>query len=299
MNDPVAAVAEFSRYAGLIGAAMPSAPGLEPRSESATAVQVERGLVFPRVLLESGASTGAFVDRLIEIASSDRLSTMAVVDAKGHHRPVYRPLLVYSWLQTFRLVYETLPRSDFGRWEEGLRPWCDLLESELAVVEWPSGSMPAALGSSAAESVWTALALHIAGKVYVRDAWIDLASHTFGKLTKSQQPRGTFLEASSSDSPELHAYHELVLLHAAASYSVQTEDRTLAAAVARSAQFHLHETQPDHATAQPWGIFAFIWNPPTRSLAEQMLHTASMNSPDGISLMLLADALYCLELFMK
>jgi hypothetical protein len=81
---------------------------------------------------------------------------------------------------------------------------------------------------------------------------------------------------------------------------VQTEDRTLAAAVARNAEFHLDQTQPDHATAQPWGLFAFIWNPRTRGLADQVLHAARVNQPeglDGVSLMLLADALYCLELF--
>ena len=33
----------------------------------------------------------------------------------GHHRPVYRPLLVYCWLQAFRSVYETLPRTGVGR----------------------------------------------------------------------------------------------------------------------------------------------------------------------------------------
>ena len=300
MSDADETLAFFRRYAHMLRGALPAQPAFAPASESATGAQVERGVVFASALKSRDANLAAYVDRLLELSASDRLPSLAIIDQAAHHRPAYRPLLVYGWLQAFRLVYETLPRSDFGRWEEGLRPWCDLLEAELGDLAWPHDAMPAALGGSAAEAAWTALALHVAGKVYVRDAWIDLASHTFGKLMKNQQPRGTFLEALPSDSPEAHWYHELVILHAAASYAVQAEDRTLAAAVARNAAFHLNETQPDHATSQPWALFAFAWNPPTRVLADQILHAAQVGQPsglDGISLMLLADALYCFELF--
>ena len=146
-----------------------------------------------------------------------------------------------------------------------------------------------------------ALALFVAGKVFVRDAWIDLASDTFGKLVRGEPNRPTFLIANSSDNPETFWFHELTILHAAGSYAVQSEDRTLAAAVARNTEFHLNETQPDHATSQPWALFPFIWNPRTRSLADQLLHTVSVQHPgtsDGVSLILLADALYCLRLFL-
>ena len=59
-------------------------------------------------------------------------------------------------------------------------------------------------------------------------------------------------------------------------------------------------SQPDHATAQPWALFAFVWNPQTRPLADQLLHAARVQDPaarNGVSLILLADALYCLRLF--
>jgi hypothetical protein len=107
---------------------------------------------------------------------------------------------------------------------------------------------------------------------------------------------GPFLQATPGDNPETHWYHELVLLHAAASYAVQAEDRTVAAAVAGNAEFHFIETQPDHATIQPWALFAFIWLDRTRPLADQILHNVSTQS-SGVSLMLLADALYCLQRF--
>ena len=111
---------------------------------------------------------------------------------------------------------------------------------------------------------------------------------------------GGFLTASSSDNPEARWYHELAILHAAASYAVQAEDRTIARAVARSTRFVVNEVEPDHATGQPWGLFAFIWNPPARPLADQVLHAVELRqqqSIGGVSLILLADALYCLRLF--
>ena len=115
-----------------------------------------------------------------------------------------------------------------------------------------------------------------------------------------QRDGGAFLAAGGADNPEVVWYHELALLHAAASYSVQGENRTIAAAVARATEFHQRDTQPDHASSQPWGLFAFIWNAQTRPLADQLLHAASVQHPaeaDGVTLILLADALYCLRLF--
>jgi hypothetical protein len=223
-----------------------------------------------------------------------------VVDQSGQHRPVYRPLLIYAWLQAFKVLYEVLPREQFGRWDEALRTWCDLLEAELGEARVSDAGTPAARGQVVAEAAWGALALFAGGRLLVRDAWTDLASDTFGRLTRGQTAGGTFLTPAPSDNPETWWYHELVVLHAAASYAVQAEDRTVGAAVARATGHHLRETQPDHATSQPWALFPFVWNPDARPLADQVLHATTVSSPaggDGVCLILLADALYCLRLF--
>lgn len=300
MTNPDALLSEFPRYNGLIEQAMGTALAFEPLAENEAAAQVERGMVFPQVVLNPAADTSKQIERLIELSKWDQLRRIAVVDQMGHHRPVYRGLLVYCWLAAFRIVHETLPRSQFGRWEEALRAWCDLLESELAGIHVPPDGMIARQGTGTTELAWNGLALHIAGKIFIRDAWTDLAADAFGRLMRGQRENGAFLLADPSDNPETHGYHELVILHAAASYAVQAEDRTLAAAVARNTEYHQNQTQPDHATTQPWGLFAFIWNPSTRPLADQLLHSAHVQHPggiDGVSLMLLADALYCLRLF--
>lgn len=294
-------LADFSRYAALVDASITLPEGeFIATAESATAVQVDRGIVLPRAIKGlPAANDTVFIERLIDVAPSQRIGQIAFVDRLGHHRPLYRPLTLYAWLAAYRLRFETLTGHDFGRWDEALRLWCDLLEAELETIEVADAGNPAARGASIAESAWTALALYAAGKIFVRDAWIDLAGDLFGRLARGQCDNGAFLEAAASDNPEPAWYHELALLHASASYAVQAEDRTVARAVASSAKYLVAEVQPDHATGQPWGVFAFIWaGPETRAMADHLLHAASMRRPlDAISLILLSDALYCLKLF--
>src|SRR4051812_31791049 len=290
----------FRSYAELMTQSLRSAAQeFSPRAEGGSAVQVERGAVYAAALLDprDAGRIGARVEPLLRLAGDPAaLSTVAVVDETGHHRPAYRPLLVYGWLQAFKLLYEVLPRADFGRWDEALRAWCDLLEGGLGEARVADTGTPASRGGVVTEGAWTALALFAAGRLLVRDGWTDLASDPFGRLPRGQTPRGTFLTAGPSDNPEAAWYHELVLLHAAASYAVQAEDRPVAAAVARATEYHVRETQPDHATAQPWALFPFVWNPETRTLADQVLHAMTVNrpgaGPGGVALILLADAVY-------
>jgi len=289
-------VSDFLKYRGLVQSLLRPEP-FAAAAEGNHAIQIERGGIYSQVMLRRETPDPAAINRVLEIGKQGDLSSFVVVDRTGHHRPVYSALMVYACLQSFRMIYEVLPRSEFGKWEEGLRPWCDWLESSLGEVELEAGPIPAGRGSTLTQAAWTALALHVAGKVYVRDAWTDLASDFFGKVTQAQNFDGTFFAASSSDNPETWWYHELVMLHAASAYAVQAEDRHLAQAVARNADFHQAQTQPDHATSQPWALFAFIWNTQTRPLADQLLHSAAVQS-DGVSQILLADCLYCLGLFL-
>src|ERR1051325_1071802 len=195
-------LADFRRYAALIAPILAKGFSFSDTAEGATAIQIERGTVLPLMLDSPNVEGLAHVERLIEITRSSRLDTIAIVDRLGHHRPIYRPLLVYSWLSAFSLRYEDLPREEFGRWEEALRAWCDLLETELGDIGWGPTSAWAARGGSASEACWIALALQRAGKVFVRDVWIDLASDLFGKLVKAQQPSGAFLETNAARSEE-------------------------------------------------------------------------------------------------
>jgi hypothetical protein len=90
-----------------------------------------------------------------------------------------------------------------------------------------------------------------------------------------------------------------MILHAAADYALAAQDRAVAAVAARSAGFQLTATRPDHAAHEPWGLFALIWNPATRPLADRILCgvTDAHPFPSHLNLMLLADALYSLAAF--
>src|SRR5690242_3334590 len=124
---------DFTRYAQLIeerliAAASASAP-MAPGTESAATLSVNRGIVLAQSLLpQSPAQTnGDPVARLIELTNSQRYTQVAVVDATGHFRAVYRPLLLYAWMLAFKIRYETLAPDEFGRWDESLRTWADFL----------------------------------------------------------------------------------------------------------------------------------------------------------------------------
>jgi hypothetical protein len=204
-----------------------------------------------------------------------------VVDGAGHDRPIYRGLLVYAWLRTMEIGQ--LMRT------ERLGMWCQSLE---AAVSAPTGDAHALTG-------WNALALYVAAGLLGRDDWFALSAQAFEGLAEEQQPSGALFRHASSVNPETRWYDELTLLHAMSSYAVSAQDRRIEAAVHRATEFHFRETQPDHATHQPWALFAFLSNPDTRPQAGEILHTATMRTfrnLDAISLLLLADALWCLRL---
>jgi hypothetical protein len=288
---------EFRRYESIIGEMLRGAGDFTADGESAAAVRVERGLILVEVLKGPEGADLDCAERLIELARIGSLSHLGFVDRAGHQRPVYRALAIYAWLSAFSAVYEWLSPAQFGRWEEGLRVWCDFFEGELGDLGWSPEMATAGHGAAAVEACWTALALQVAGKVFVRDAWTDLASDLFGKITRGQLESGAFLLAGAEDNPESHWYDELVILHAAAAYAAMAEDRVVARAVARNTEFHLRETQPDHATSQPFGLFAFIWNESTRGMADQQLHAIRVSGMDGVSAILLADVIRSLRLF--
>jgi hypothetical protein len=134
-----------------------------------------------------------------------------------------------------------------------------------------------------------------------------IATHAAGESARAhsliqpvldrQTPKGYFLAAAPDDNPETHWYHELVILHAIATFAFQTGNAACAAATVIATGAHQRETQPDHATHQPWGLHAFVCNPATLAMADQILHSATtLGGTSGVTSILLADALYCLRL---
>jgi len=237
---------------------------LIPPDESGSAIQVELGAVFAKTLLDPN-----FQFSTPSVGNSSR-----IIDGNGHTRPIYRPLLSYALMQAMIQSHHkpAIPRP------------------VLEPFDWPQEILPANLAEPAALACWNALILHVAG--------VDGAWKIFDRLVVRQQKNGSFLLAGPSDSPDMRWYHELLLLHALAGYAAQSGEPSADAAVRRNAIFHLEESQPDHATNQPWALFAFIRVAEARPLADQMLHTLQTQYPNGIggiAAILVADALLCLQ----
>jgi hypothetical protein len=238
--------ARLSQYAKLIESFLGKAPAFQPIAEDHTHIQVERGLRGPTIKLPAGMP-------------------VQIVDAGGHARPVYRPLLIYSWI-----INELVERCD---------PW---------LADWIS-----TLG----EGAWPALVRHAAaGRFPGYSQWADYARKVFGDLVARQQPNGALLPEDIHANPETRWYLELTTLHALAGYAAKVDDARINSAIERCALYHLQETQPDHATAQPWGLLAFIQFAP--ALADQVLHALAMQYPasvTGVPLLLLNDVRYGLR----
>lgn len=286
---------DIARYKQLLRAAMAGSAPFAPEAESDSRLQVERGTVLPMIL--HGASPAELNDVLAPaLAAAAGAEHITVVDRAGHTRPAYAGLLVYGWAQAYRqLTGENKRAAD--AWREPLRSWCEVLAGRVREFDATIGGIPGSRGGAATGAGWAALALYAGAAALGRKEWAELASGFFGRLGAGQQRSGTFLRATPADNPETLWYHELVLLHAAASYAAQSNDALVTAAVMQAADYHAHETQPDHASNQPWGLLAFIWRREARPVADQLLHAVRVNRPagqDGIASLLLADCLYCL-----
>ena len=119
----------------------------------------------------------------------------------------------------------------------------------------------------------------------VLDEWVD-----------RQQSSGAFLSPDVKANPESRWFDEMRILHALADRAVKEKSPVIDQAVRKAAEYHLREIQPDHATADPWGLLAYIQYAPP--LADQVLHAVRMQYPQGVHgtpLLLLTDVLYGLR----
>ena len=252
---------------------------------------MDAALAFPAVLIEGPG-------RVVEVGPVMGPAGHGMSDAAGHSRAEYRGLVAYAIGQVGGMVRGSLAARDWSEWERGLLAWAELLTDEQG---GDVGPIAARDGAVAAGRAWDALARFAIGRALGREGMTHRAAAALRALARRQTAAGPFLQATAADNPEAHWYHELVILHALASYAAQAHDEAVWAAVRRNAAFHLNETQPDHATNQPWGVIAFVGDAATRPIADGMLHAASAlagataaGEASALTSILLADALYCL-----
>lgn len=257
-------------------------------------VSVERGVAWPLLVADPGS--GAAFDLLAPLLAPDfELGSAAVVDGAGHARPTYPPLLGYAAFQAVAASNRVLLDDRAA----AAAKWADDLAARAVeaadLIARSGATTPARLGGHAAAAAWAALALHRGGELLHDDRAIALGRRLLLGIVDRQQAAGPYLVAAGTDGPDVWWFHELQVAHAVGSYALQTGDGRALASARRAAAYHMAETQPDHATNQPWGLTAFLCDEGTRVMADGQLHAATSNDPgraDGATLILLADALY-------
>jgi hypothetical protein len=223
------------------------------------------------------------------LADSDAPSR-PILDRLGHHRVPYQGMLIYCWA-----CYAAAEEA------RALRQWSTRLQQQILL---PALDEPlfAEIGNQVADAAWSVLAQWACARATGDSALQKQMHQWLGQLHLQQDINGAFLREQASEHPETHWYHELVILHALSSLALHTRDEQLMNSILRSARYHLHHTQPDHATRHPFAVHAFLLADETKILADQMMHACRMQPDsavplDPVSFALLADALYCLRPF--
>ena len=220
-------------------------------------------------------------------------------DGGGHGRAFYPGLIAYAK----GLAACLAPTGDEASAEMRLdehrtRVWAETMTDDYRADLRAGKQASADDGAALAADVWDELAGGVRRRAAGRE---PSASEVIAKVVAAQDGRGAFLrfDGNAGDNPEPWWYHELVLLHAVTSHALLTGDAAALECAKRAAAFHHAETQPDHATGQPWAVHAFLLDADTTPTADLLLLAAGVNGAGGLSAVsriLLADAAACLSL---
>lgn len=253
-------------------------------------LSIGRGLAWP--ILLSNPSSRPAMDLLAPLFDeSFDPDEVEIFDRAGHRRSADVGLLCYAALHALAASNNVL----LNRQAAFVAQWAQTLAERGGRLPIEDGQILASNGSEVAGCAWASLAAFAAADLLHDEGLQVKAARQIRQIATRQTPTGAFLQASLHANPETLWFHELQILHALASYSMQSGDPVVLSAVCRSANFHLRETQPDHATQQPWGLPAFLCDSATVIMADQLLHSARMRleaEGDAVTLILLADTLY-------
>ena len=252
--------------------------------------------------LARGAGTGG-VGGAGELVTGGSL--LALRGPHGETRDVYHPLVLHLNLRAFLKHYETLPVSAWSACESTLD---DAVAPMRGIEQFAGEDAPA---DATALVLWRALCVLDQALLTKRDVDVELVDAVVHRLLARPGHGGSlhpFDDGPDGESLDAWTYRELVGVHALANLALLRRNKTWAARVREVTRFHLENTQPDNTTSQPWGVFAFMWSPETRSFAQQQIHDATAaramtqigeegSGVNPLSAMLLADAFDAMLMF--
>ncbi len=296
---------EFSRYWAFVSrlALQGLAPaGADPPApaQGAGAADLAVSLAAPaaRLMLEDDpASYIALAEgwRLLAVAGAAG-TTPGVHDGAGHVRDVYHPLVLHLHLAALERCYAILPPGLKARIEPAL---------PMALAPYRAMGAFADTPPSPAERprvLWQALCLAQAGRVLGRAADAQRVRAVVETILAHPGPGGALSPLDPQESLEGWTWRELTGLHALAALALLERWPRWLQRVHEVAAYHVENTQPDHATAQPWALAAFARWPDTSIFADQQIEAlmlqggppAAAGQPrragHPLSALLLADA---------
>ncbi|MFA9478368.1 hypothetical protein ACERK3_08670 [Phycisphaerales bacterium AB-hyl4] len=295
-------MSQFSRYRPMVANLAEQALERAARVGAGDASRdIRVGLPAARVLLHDTAADDAWhagAASLACIADDPADDDRPLRSPGGQWRDVYWPLVVHLYLRSYTKVRPTL--DDVTRSEvEGL-----LARAADALAASPDAG-------TISFRLWRTLCMTSSAELALPQG---LATPQRCVRSDDQQGEGTptveqliarddgrppadALHVQDADEPlDFWTYRELAGLHALDRLARLTARRDWQARVEQVASFHLHHTQPDYTTYEPWGLPAFARSMQTSLFAEQQLHDATVHlaQRDGggavVIALLLADS---------
>ncbi|MFG0248357.1 MAG: hypothetical protein ACF8OB_05675 [Phycisphaeraceae bacterium JB051] len=238
-----------------------------------------------RLMIEDAPSTHqTLIDGISKLAAGQKIEGL-------DKRPVYPLLAMHVHLAAFAKRYLVLPDNI---WETAASDF-ETLAKPLRAIEQFKQTAPGYLETETV--LWQAWLLLLIGSLRHADDDIALAKAVVNTVVEREVPEQSLTVQDIEDTLDAWTYRELIGLHALANAALFDRNDKWADRVEEVAMHHLYNTQPDHCTSEPWGLFGFLWSDKTRMFGVQQIHDCKAYGLVGVGRILLADAMRCLNEF--
>jgi hypothetical protein len=236
------------------------------------------------MLEDNPADHQTLIDGLSRLAAGEKVAGLP-------KRPVYPLLTLHVHLAAFGKRYLMLPDTI---WEVAATQF-ETLATPLREIAAYRDAPPPHMSTEIV--LWQAWNLLQIGSLRHADEDIALGRAVIEQIVVRPVADNPLTEQDPEESLDGWTYRELVGLHALANAALHDRNEDWAKRVEQIAEYHLYNTQPDHCTSEPWGLFGFLWSEQTRMFGMQQIHDCKAYGLVGVGRILLADATRCLDEF--
>jgi len=194
-----------------------------------------------------------------------------VRDSQGHFRDLYFPLAVHlqlsAWLECGKALAALKQQQHWSLLPGLLRP----LLSEAAP---PQGQAT----ERGPYRLWQGLCLLEYAALIQRDEPAETAYRLIDRALRGPGEHGALHPRAEEETLDWWTFHELAGLHALADLLAIERQPQWQRRMREAVAYHIEHTQPDNATAHPWGVAAFFDTSDGLMFVEQQLHDVTTHS---------------------